>query len=60
MYESSQQIQSVMTVQYVPRCPGRGKGECGRGSVGDVVVRIRLFLLLVRQLQTERKRDLFW
>lgn len=40
---------------YVPRCPGRGRGECGRGSVGDVVVRIRLFLLLVRQL--ERKRE---
>lgn len=34
----------------LPRCPGRGRGECGRGSVGDVVVKIKLFLLLVRQL----------
>ncbi len=40
---------------YVPRCPGRGRGECGRGSVGDVVVRIRLFLLLVRQLLRKRE-----
>lgn len=41
---------------YIPRCPGRCRGECGRGSVGDVVVRIRLFLLLVRQLQKNRER----
>lgn len=40
----------------LPRCPGRGSGECGRGSVGDVVVRIRLFLLLVRQLLFLRGR----
>lgn len=38
----------------LPRCPGRGRGECGRGSVGEVVVRIRLFLLLVRQLLVRR------
>lgn len=30
-------------------CPGRG--ECGRGSVGELLlVRIRLFLLLLLQL----------
>lgn len=33
---------------FSPMCPGRG--EWGRGRVGDVLVRIRLFLLLVRQL----------
>lgn len=31
-----------------PICPG--SGECGRGRVGDVLVRMRLFRLLVRQL----------
>lgn len=44
----------------IPRCPGRGRGECGRGSVGDVVVKIKLFLLLVRQLlrrERETQRD---
>ena len=30
-------------------CPGRG--ECGLGRVGDVLVRMRLFRLLVRQLE---------
>lgn len=30
-------------------CPG--SGECGRGRVGDVLVRMRLFRLLVLQLE---------
>lgn len=34
-------------------CPCRG--ECGRGRVGEVLdVTIRLFLLLVRQLKTQK------
>lgn len=40
----------------LPRCPGRGSGEWGRGRVGDVVVRIKLFLLLARQLLFLRGR----
>lgn len=35
-----------------PRCPG--SGEWGRGSVGEVLVRMRLFRLLVRQLRGRR------
>lgn len=35
---------------YWPMCPG--SGECGRGRVGEVLVRMRLFRLLVLQLQT--------
>lgn len=38
-----------------PMCPGRG--ECGRGRVGDVLVRIRLFLLLVRQLKNKQTHN---
>lgn len=40
--------------RFLPICPGRG--EWGRGRVGDVLVRIRLFLLLVRQLQHTQKQ----
>lgn len=39
----------------LPRCPGRG--EWGRGSVGEVLVRMRLFRLLVRQLRGRRGRE---
>lgn len=39
----------------LPRCPGRG--EWGRGSVGEVLVRMRLFRLLVRQLRGGRGRE---
>lgn len=38
-----------LTSTYWPMCPG--SGECGRGSVGDVLVRMRLFRLLVLQLE---------
>lgn len=35
-----------------PMCPG--KGEWGRGRVGDVLVKIRLLRLLVRQLKIKQ------
>lgn len=38
----------------LPMCPG--SGECGRGRVGDVLVRMRLFRLLVLQLLLFRGR----
>lgn len=47
-------VRCVCLVCVLPVCPCRG--ECGRGSVGEVLdVTIRLFLLLVRQLRTKNK-----
>lgn len=36
-------------------CPG--SGECGLGRVGEVLVRIRLFRLLVLQLEHKNNKD---